>query len=131
MDTGLVIAIVVAALIVLALVVLIGRKSRARRHERLRTEAGEHREEARIGAARADREQAEAEERAARARAELAQADEQATRAGRERRTAEERHRHAAKLDPDADKDDPGELRTRANGGAGYEERTGERSRGR
>jgi hypothetical protein len=119
MDTGLLIALIVAALVILAIVLIAGRKARERRNEQLRVEAGEHREEARITGARADRHQAEAEERAARARAELAQADEQAAVAGRERRTAEERHEHATQLDPDVSDDDEADDRPRSGNAPG------------
>jgi hypothetical protein len=110
MDTALLIVLIVAAVVVLALVFVASRKARARRDERNRVEAGEHRQEARIRGARAERQQAEAEEQAARARAELADADEQAALAGRERRAAEERHQEAARLDPDVDESEVGDL---------------------
>ncbi len=110
MDTVLLIVLIVAAVVVLALVFIASRKARVRRDESNRIEAGEHREEARIRGARAERQQAEAEEQAARARAELADADEQAALAGRERRAAEERHQEAARLDPDVDENEVGDL---------------------
>jgi flagellar biosynthesis/type III secretory pathway M-ring protein FliF/YscJ len=120
MDTWLLIVLIVAAVVVLALVFMASRKARVRRDERNRVEAGEHREEARVRGARAERQQAEAEQQAARARAELADADEQAALAGRQRRAAEERHQEAARLDPDVDEKEAGGLprvgeRTTAN----------------
>jgi hypothetical protein len=102
-DIGLIIAIVIVAVALLALFVLVGRRRKAARLEERRVEAHEHREEARIRGARAERTRAEAEERAARARREQAVADEQAAAAGREQRFARERHREADELDPDRD----------------------------
>ena len=91
----------------IALVALFVWEEGARRsHETKRVEAGQHREEAHVGSARADSREAEAEERAARAKREQAQAEEQAALARTERRQAEERHQHADSLDPDVDEDD-------------------------
>jgi hypothetical protein len=106
MDVGLIIAIVIAAVAVIALVFLIGRKRRETRLEERRVEAHTHREEAQIRGARAEQTRAEAEERAARARREQALADEQAAAANREQRFARERQHHADELDPDRDVED-------------------------
>ena len=103
MDAGTIIAIVVAAIVLIALFSLVGKKSRDRRHEQRRVEAHGHREEARVRSARATRAEAEAEERAARAKREQALAEEQAMTAQRERRFARSKEQRAAELDPDGD----------------------------
>jgi hypothetical protein len=108
-DAGLIIALVIVGVVLLALFVLVGRRRKAARDEEHRVEAREHREEAQIRGARAERTRAEAEERAARARREQAVADEQAAAAGREQRFARERHRRADELDPDRDVAEEGE----------------------
>ena len=76
MDTGVIIAIVVGALILLALLWLLGRRARDRKLDTRRGEAREIRREAEVSRAQADRTRAEAEERAARARREEAGARE-------------------------------------------------------
>jgi len=101
MDVGVIIAIVVAAIIVIALVAMLGRKQKAKQHEQRRVEAHTHREEARVRGARATRAEAEAEERAARAKKEQALAEEQSATAQRERRFARAKEERAAELDPD------------------------------
>jgi hypothetical protein len=103
MDVGLIIVIAIAALALIGLFVLIGRRKSEARTEQRRVEAHEHREEAQMRGARAERTRAEAEERAARARREQALADEQAAAANREQRFARDRHREADELDPDRD----------------------------
>jgi F0F1-type ATP synthase membrane subunit b/b' len=105
MDVGTIIAIAIAALVIVGLVVLVGRRRRQKVHDERRVEARTHREEARVRNARADRAAAEAEERAARAKREQAMAEEQAATAHRERRFASEREEHAAHIDPDTDGD--------------------------
>jgi hypothetical protein len=103
MDAGVIVAIVVAALILLALLLWAGRRSRERRLDAKRGEAREIRREAEIGRAQADRTRAEAEERAARARQEEATAREQAAEAEARQREARDRHMEAASVDPDVD----------------------------
>jgi len=97
MDAGVIVAIVVGALILIALLALIGRRGSERR------KAGEIRREAEVGRAQADRTRAEADERAARARREEATAREQGARAEAQQRDARDRHLEAAELDPDVD----------------------------
>jgi hypothetical protein len=113
MDVGTIIAIAVAALVIVGLVVMLGRRRRQKVHDERRVEARTHREEARVRNARADRAAAEAEERAARAKREQAMAEEQAATAHRERRFASEREEHAAHIDPDTDADAHRETGTR------------------
>jgi hypothetical protein len=103
MDTGVIIAIVVGALVLIAAIVLASRMARERRLEGKRDQAREVRQEAQIRGAKADRQHAEAEERAARARKEQAIAEEQAAKADEHRRFARDRHVEADKIDPDAD----------------------------
>lgn len=103
MDTGVIIAIVVAALLVLALLWVLGRRARESRLEGRRDQAREIRREAEVGRAQADRTRAEAEERAARARREEATAREQATHAEEQQLEARDRHLEAARVDPDVD----------------------------
>ena len=59
MDTGVIIAIVVAALILLAVLWFAGRKGRERRYETRRHEAREIRREAEVGRAQADKTRAD------------------------------------------------------------------------
>jgi hypothetical protein len=103
MDTGVIIAIVAAALIVLALLWLLGRRARERKLDTRRGEAREIRREAEVSGAQADRTRAEAEERAARARREEATAREQAAHAEAKQQEARDRHLEAANVDPDVD----------------------------
>jgi len=103
MDTGVIVAIVIAALIVLALLFLLGKRGRERKLDSRREEAREIRREAEVGRAQADRTRAEAEERAARARREEAAAREQAAHAESRHEEARDRHMEAARLDPDVD----------------------------
>lgn len=98
-----IVAVVVIALIVLGLMFVLGRKRNEHKKEQLRHQAHEHRQEARVRDARADRAAAEAEERAARAKREQAMAEEQAAAADRERRFAREKAATAQELDPDHD----------------------------
>jgi F0F1-type ATP synthase membrane subunit b/b' len=106
MDTGVIIAIVVAALILLAVLWFVARKGRERRYETRRTEAREIRREAEVGSAEADKTRAEAEAQAAEAKRQDALARERAASAEEQRREARERHIEAAKKDPDADPDE-------------------------
>jgi FtsZ-interacting cell division protein ZipA len=101
MDTGVIIAIAIGAIVLIALVVMIGRSKRQERLEGRRDEAHDHREQARVRSARADRAEAEAEERAARAKREQALAEEQAVKARAERGEAQERREYAEHVDPD------------------------------
>jgi F0F1-type ATP synthase membrane subunit b/b' len=106
MDTGVIIAIVVAALILLAVLWFVGRKGRERRYETRRHEAREIRREAEVGTARADKTRAEAEVQAAEARRQEAESRERAASADEQHREARERHIEAARRDPDADPDE-------------------------
>ena len=106
MDTGVIVAIVVGALILLALLWLVGRAGRARRHDTRRVEAREIRREAEVGRAQADRTRAEADAQGAEARRQDALARERAAAADEQQREARERHIEAAEKDPDADPDE-------------------------
>ena len=97
---------ILAAIVLIALFALMGKKGREKRHEQRRVEARTHREEARVRTARASRAEAEAEERAARAKREQALAEEQAATAQRERRFARSKEERAAELDPDGHRDE-------------------------
>lgn len=103
MDTGVIVAIVIGALIVLALLWLLGRRARERKLDTRRGEAREIRREAEVSRAQADRTRAEADERAARARREEATAREQAAHAESKQEEARDRHLQAASVDPDVD----------------------------
>jgi F0F1-type ATP synthase membrane subunit b/b' len=106
MSTGLIIAIVVAALILLALFVLLGRKGRERKLETRRHEAREIGREAEVSRAQADRTRAEAETQAAEARRQDALARERAAEADEKHREARERHVEAARRHPDMDENE-------------------------
>jgi len=95
------VVVVLVVLAVIAAVALLAARSRRRRQEQQRVEAAEHRHEAEIHAASAQRREAEAKERAARAEREQAQAREQAARAQQDREAAQERYAAAERLDPD------------------------------
>jgi hypothetical protein len=101
MDMGLTIVVVLVVLAAIAVVALLAAQSRRRRQEQQRIEAAEHRHEAEIRSASAQRREAEASERAARAEHEQAQAREQAARARQDREVAEARHAAADRVDPD------------------------------
>jgi hypothetical protein len=101
MDAGVIVAIVVAAIVLIALFTLMAQKGREKRHDQRRVEARTHREDARVRSARATRAEAEAEERVARAKREQALAEEQSATAERERRFARSKEERAAELDPD------------------------------
>jgi hypothetical protein len=124
MSAGLIVAIGVVALIVLAAVLLLGRKGRAGRldarreragqirteaemsrvqAERTQAEAEQRRREAEVSREEAERVRAEAEKRAAQAGREEAQAQEQVAAAEAQKRKARELHIEAARRDPDAD----------------------------
>ena len=103
MDVGVIIAIVVGALVLIAAIAIATKMARERRLEGKREEAREVRHEAQLSGAQAERQQAEAQERAARARREQAIADEQAAEAEKHQRFARERHEEARSLDPDSD----------------------------
>ena len=60
MDTEVVVVLVIVVLAVLALLAVVAKRSRAKRVEQRRVEAGSHREEARAGQLEADRRAAEA-----------------------------------------------------------------------
>jgi FtsZ-interacting cell division protein ZipA len=106
MSTGLIIAIVIAALILLALFWFVGRKGRERRLETRRHEARGIRREADVSRAQADRTRAEADAQAAEARRQEALARERGAQAEEQHREARERHIEAAKRDPDVDEDE-------------------------
>ena len=103
MDTGVIIAIVVGALVLIAAIAIASKMARERRLEGKREEAREVRHEAQVRGAQAERQHAEAEEQAARARKEQARAEEQAAEAEKHRRFARERQDEARSLDPDSD----------------------------
>jgi hypothetical protein len=103
MDAGVIIAIVVAALIVLALLALLGRRGRERKLESNRREAREIRREAEVERAHADKTRAEADAQAAEARRQDALARERAAEADQRHHEARDRHLEAASLDPDVD----------------------------
>ncbi|MEA2406436.1 MAG: hypothetical protein QOE69_555 [Thermoleophilaceae bacterium] len=105
MDTGVIIAIVIGALLLVALFAVLGRAGGARRDEARRTKAGEIRREAEVSSAQADRMRAEADAQAAEARRQEALARERAASADEQQREARDRHIEAAELDPDADPD--------------------------
>ena len=86
MDAGVIITIAVAAVIVIGLFTLLGRRRYERTRQALADQARAHREEARVRHARAARAEAEAEERPAYAE--------------RERRFAKERLEAAEGLEP-------------------------------
>lgn len=106
MSTGLIIAIVIAALILLALFWFLGRKGRERRMETRRHEAREIGREAELSRAQADKTRAEAEAQGAEARRQDALARERAAEAEEQHREARERHIEAAKKHPDVDEDE-------------------------
>ena len=109
MSTGVIIAIVIAALILLALFVLLGRKGRERKLETRRHEAREIGREAEVSRAQADRTRAEAETQAAEARRQEALARERSAEAEQQHRDARERHVEAAKRHPDMDENEAAE----------------------
>jgi hypothetical protein len=119
MDTGVIIAIVVAALIVLALLWLVGRRARDRKLDTRRDEARQIRRDAQVSGAQADRTRAEAEERAARARREEAGAREQAAHAEAKQEEARDRHLQAASVDPDVDEGEAADRYDRDREGVG------------
>jgi F0F1-type ATP synthase membrane subunit b/b' len=103
MSTGLIIAIVVAALILLALFVVMGRKGRERKLETRRHEAREIGREAEVHRAEADRTRAEADAQSAEARRQEALARERAAEADERHQQARDRHIEAAAHHPDMD----------------------------
>ena len=106
MSTGLIIAIVIAALILLALFWFLGRKGRERRLDTRREQAREIGREAELSRAEADRTRAEADAQGAEARRQDALARERAAEAEEQDRAARERHIEAAKKQPDIDEDE-------------------------
>jgi FtsZ-interacting cell division protein ZipA len=103
MDIGIIIAIVVVALILLALFAFLGRKGRQRKLETRRHEAREIGREAEVHRAEADRTRAEADAQSAEARRQEALARERATEADERQRQARDRHIEAASRHPDMD----------------------------
>jgi hypothetical protein len=103
MSTGLIIVIVIAALIVLGLFVVMGRKGRERKLETRRHEAKEIGREAELHRAEADRTRAEADAQAAEARRQEALARERTAEAEEKHRQARDRHIEAAAHHPDMD----------------------------
>ena len=101
MEIGVAVVVIVVIFAVLAFAGFAAAQVRKRNEEAKRLEAAEHRHEAEIRSASADRREAEASERAARARHEEAQAREQAARAQQDREVAEERRSAADRIDPD------------------------------
>jgi FtsZ-interacting cell division protein ZipA len=106
MDTGVIIAIVVGALVLVLLVAWALPRLTERRAEQLRTKAGDERYEARNRELSAERAQAAADERAARARREAAQAEASAREASRQRELAGQHRERAHDFDPDMDGED-------------------------
>jgi hypothetical protein len=106
MSTGLIIAIVVVALILLALFLFLGRKGRQRKLETRRHEAREIGREAEVHRAKADRTRAEADTQAAEARRQEALARERAAEADEQHRQARDRHIEAASRHPDMDENE-------------------------
>jgi hypothetical protein len=102
MEIGVAVVVIVLIFAVLAFAGFAAARVRRRKEEENRLEAADHRHEAEIRSASADRREAEASERAARARHEEAQAREQAIRAQQDREVAEERRSAADRIDPDA-----------------------------
>jgi F0F1-type ATP synthase membrane subunit b/b' len=116
MSTGVIIAIVVIALILLALFVFIGRKGRQRKLETRRHEAREIGREAEVDRAEADRTRAEADRtraeadaQAAEARRQEALARERGAEAEEKHRQARDRHIEAASRHPDMDEKEAAE----------------------
>jgi hypothetical protein len=109
MDVGVIIAIVVAALILLALFAFIGRKGRQRKLETRRHEAREIGREAEHHRAEADRTRAEADAQAAEARRQEALARERGAEAEEKHRQARDRHIEAASRHPDMDEKEAAE----------------------
>jgi biopolymer transport protein ExbB/TolQ len=105
MDTGAVVALVIAGVALLVILALIAKKSREKRLESRRVEAHEVRREARIHGAQADRDRADADVRSAQARKEQAIAEEKAARAEKRGRFARERRERADELDPDVEEE--------------------------
>jgi FtsZ-interacting cell division protein ZipA len=109
MDVGVIIAIVVVALILLALFAFIGRKGRQRKLETRRHEAREIGREAELHRAEADRTRAEADAQSAEARRQEALARERAAEAEEKHRQARDRHIEAASRHPDMDEKEAAE----------------------
>jgi hypothetical protein len=101
MEIGVAVVVIVVIFAVLAFAGFAAARVRKRKEEEKRLEAAEHRHEAEIRSASAERREAEASERAARARHEEAQAREQAARAQQDREVAQERRSAADRIDPD------------------------------
>ena len=115
MSTGAIVAIAVGAVIVLAIILLLGRMARDRRLERRRGQARELRQEASArgqraeqvrasadeATARAERREAEADEQAAKARSESVEAEREGEHAAQEILAARTRHDRAREIDPD------------------------------
>ena len=100
MNTGAIAGVVVGAVIVLALLILVGMLARRRQLQRHREQARQQRQEAEVHAARAQRREAEVAERQARAAREQATAREQAAQARADRRAAAQQQATASRLDP-------------------------------
>ena len=96
MSTGAIVAIAVGAVIVLAIILVLGRMARDRRLERRRGQASELRQEASARGQRAEQVRASADEATARAERRKAEADEQAAKARRDSVEAEREGEHAA-----------------------------------
>ena len=106
MDTGVIIAIAVAVLIVLAICGSPAARAASAGSTRAGIEAREIRREAEVETAQADRTRAEADAQAAEAKRQDAQARERAASAEEQQQEARERHIEAAEKDPDADPDE-------------------------
>src|SRR5437763_4572678 len=117
MSTGAIVAIAVGAVIVLAIILVLGRMARNRRLERRRGQARELRQEASArsqraeevrasadeATARAERRQAEADEQTAKARKDSVAAEREGEHAAEEILAARTRHDRAREIDPDTD----------------------------
>ena len=114
MSTLAIVVIAIAAVIVIALVASVLRRTRDRKLEDRRQIAAQHRDESTSRQLAADKEAAAADEQAAHARREAAEAEERSRAAERERETARAHGEHAARLDPDepADEADQGRSTT-------------------
>ena len=100
MNAGVIIAIVVTALLVVVGLVVLGRRKGRARDEERRGQAAEHRNLAQVTQLEADRQAAEAEERAARAKGEQLASQQQGLEVERIRAQAKELESRADELDP-------------------------------
>lgn len=95
------VVIVVIVVIVVAIAALLWKRRADQKAEALRTQAQEHRDEARATQIAATRQETEANALAARAKADLAKAEEQMNAAAVKREVATDLNVHADNIDPD------------------------------